>query len=324
MGDSSKCALCGVVFLNDPRAIIQCVGSCGKYFHIKCTSLATAEARVLRSTKHAWTCDDCGPRCTKEVKIDDQLSKHMTELNRKVDILLTNINSQKDELANVVKQLEEYKESVNFCSNKIDDFIKELNKNRDEITGLQRHQDILEKENSEMKIRITNLENSLQELQQYSRNCNIEISNFPETQHENIEDIVKSVADVIGVEVEKDDIQAAHRVPTGKRGHPRPIVVQLKSRSLRGIWLRRAKQANKEVRLTAKRVNPSLVDSNIYLNEHLTAYYKRLFMETKRFAREAGYKFVWVSDSKIFLRQSESASVKRIKHFSDVPQLSTN
>jgi len=50
---------------------------------------------------------------------------------------------------------------------------------------------------------------------------------------EDVTNIVCKVSEVLEVQLTKEDIQAAHRVPTKKPSVPRPIVVQLSSRRKR-------------------------------------------------------------------------------------------
>lgn len=43
----------------------------------------------------------------------------------------------------------------------------------------------------------------------------------------------------------------------------------------------------------------------IYVNNYLTIFNRNLLFKIKAFAREAGFKFVWFRDSKIFVKKNE-------------------
>ena len=64
------------------------------------------------------------------------------------------------------------------------------------------------------------------ELEQYTRKNNIELNGVVETPQEDVEEICCAVAKVIGVQLAKEDIEAAHRIPTRRSDVPNPIVVQ--------------------------------------------------------------------------------------------------
>lgn len=44
-------------------------------------------------------------------------------------------------------------------------------------------------------------------------------------------------------------------------------------------------------------------DNKIYVNDYLTTFNRNLFFKTKAFAREAGFKYVWFKDSKLFVNK---------------------
>ena len=50
-------------------------------------------------------------------------------------------------------------------------------------------------------------------------------------------------------------------------------------------------------------------DHPVYVDAHLTQYYKKLMFETKKVAREKGYKFVWFRNEQIRVKKDET--VKR-------------
>ncbi|KAI5706742.1 hypothetical protein M8J75_010907 [Diaphorina citri] len=83
---------------------------------------------------------------------------------------------------------------------------------------------------------INNLQMKVELLEQRTRINNLEIVNLPVTPNENPVEIVKSLAQCVGVEIRDEDIQAVHRVPRyDKKG--KNMVVQFCSRWKKNIIL---------------------------------------------------------------------------------------
>ncbi|KAG8307319.1 hypothetical protein J6590_024967 [Homalodisca vitripennis] len=69
------------------------------------------------------------------------------------------------------------------------------------------------------------------------RRNNVEISGIPATPNEDVNKIIQDVGTAIGMEVQKEDITAAHRIPTYKKERIPLVVVQFRERSLRDTWI---------------------------------------------------------------------------------------
>lgn len=71
----------------------------------------------------------------------------------------------------------------------------------------------------------------IRKLEQYSRNKNVEIHNIPWTENEDIKEIVLKVAGMKKIEIDKKDIDVAHRFKTREKALHNPIIVQFTTRS---------------------------------------------------------------------------------------------
>ncbi|KAJ8880671.1 hypothetical protein PR048_017141 [Dryococelus australis] len=117
-------------------------------------------------------------------------------------------------------------------------------------------------------------------LQQYMSRNYLEIQGVPGLQKENIYDIVCKVAKALQVDLNKGEIDIAHRIPSLKTEMPKPIIVKFINR-----W-------KKEEILKAKRMKKHLTTEDakltgkvraIYTNEHLTPKKKQVpTQESKR------------------------------------------
>ncbi|KAG8336052.1 hypothetical protein J6590_053275 [Homalodisca vitripennis] len=101
----------------------------------------------------------------------------------------------------------------------------------------------IKEENRVLKKSIATLEQRLRNMEQYSRQTNIEINGVPETNGEHMEELLKDVASSIGLELKKERVIAAHRVPTFSRNRTSPIIVKFTTRQAQDDWLQAFKES---------------------------------------------------------------------------------
>ena len=73
----------------------------------------------------------------------------------------------------------------------------------------------------------------------------------------------------------------------------------------------------------SKKVQEKLMfqDHDIYINDHLSPYNRKLFAACATFKYNHGFKYLWVRDGTIFLRKSERSTVKKIFSETDLQSL---
>lgn len=160
------------------------------------------------------------------------------------------------------------------------------------------------------------LENKIHEMEQYSRNRNVEVKGVEELGRENLKEIAVSIASKCGVNMRQEDIEVAHRVDNRTGKEPRDIIIQFKTREVRDTLIQAKKTKINNTDITAGKL-----DKPIYVNEHLSAYYKRLFWETRSKCIERKYRYVWVKNGKILARKSENEHVIRIQSDEDLKKI---
>lgn len=120
-----------------------------------------------------------------------------------------------------------------------------------------------------------------------------------------------TIGETIGLEkIEPGDIQVAHRVSTkNKNQQKRPIIIHLRSRYLRNVWLAKYKEHKKSLgerkNLNSKQINKHLPAEDIFIHEHVTVETKLLLNEVKKFANEKGIKYVWIKDAFILIKRND-------------------
>ncbi|KAI5722547.1 hypothetical protein M8J76_008620 [Diaphorina citri] len=314
------CSKCEEALIEEDR--LTC-SVCKKNFHSGCVGIMETIFRKMKA-KDVWKCLDCKnkkpeTRDTSEERAKE--TKDQTEdKNNKNNPQSSNVSKEEILLRSL---FEEYTGKLTSKMN--EDFmrvIERLESMKTKIETLETAKAKLEKENNELKKNLEEIKNNhgdrLDFLENRSRISNLEIRNVPETQGEDVVQIVKEIGRAIGLPVPAEgDIQVAHRVDQkNKERGSRPIIVHMASRYMRNKWLTQYKNFNKtgeRKRLTAKMINRNLTDTPVYINEHITIQKKILLRDVKDLARQAGFKYVWVKDSYILIKKDDNdRHVKKI------------
>ena len=132
----------------------------------------------------------------------------------------------------------------------------------------------------------------------------------PQFQNENVTEIILSLSSKLDVNLTANDVSIAHRIPVKR---PRLSSESNVTRRHSGIIVRFiSRQKRNEMysnRMKAKDISDFPVQgmNKLYVNENLTQRCKRLFWLAKQKAKGLDYKFIWTSNSQIFIREDEKA-----------------
>ena len=131
----------------------------------------------------------------------------------------------------------------------------------------------------------------------------LEIAGIPFTEGENTNAIVTEVAELLDVKITDKDISTSHRLRSRNDNRPPPIIARFISRDVRNELYSKRKltQGINLDQLSVKGI------SELYINENLTPFRKRLFWKAKQDAIKANYKFFWTVNGNIFVRKTENS-----------------
>lgn len=294
----SSCTVCKDAFSNDD--ILVCT-VCQSSYHITCAGMTSNQFKKLSNTKRSkWMCVSCSN--VEEPSKSDNSS------------VLTKIQVQTEELKSLLSsKFDDLKVSIDFNSNLIKDLKTTIIDLQNSNKILQRKQEDLISENTNMKKQIGELKQDIVDLKQYSRRCNLEISNLPETENEDIKQVMSNIQEFADISF-VDNISALHRVPSFNKDKPKPIICQLNNKSLRDTLLKKLRS----IKISARQINPRFPDLPVYFNEHLAPEIKNLFFHARKAKSELNFKFCWTRDGKIFLRKNESSKIYRINSLDDL------
>ena len=157
-------------------------------------------------------------------------------------------------------------------------------------------------------------------LEQYTRKNSLEIEGIPENVC-NDEDAVLKVAEILNIDVKREDIDICHRI---KRKKSRPIIARFVSHKVkRALYKQRVRLKN----ISFSQLFPSAsaaarASSNrIFINENLTSHRRNLVRIANERKEDGLLKGVWTVDGKIFVKTSPEGSPIRINSEDDLLNL---
>lgn len=149
---------------------------------------------------------------------------------------------------------------------------------------------------------------------------NVEIKGVPQTDHENLFDILGKIGTNIDYPVSKVQVNFITRVPSREKDHAKHIIVCFCSRYVKEDFIAAARLASKTTPLNTGQIGlPGT--QQIFVNDHLTQQNKFLLSKTKKAAAEMDFRFVWVKHCKIHARKTETSPTIILKTEKDLEKL---
>lgn len=260
------------------------------------------------------TTDDSGGHYLEPLvaQIAEVNAKLMTVLGR-IEKIEKALNVQGAKHDSILTKLEVNEGKVNrmettlaLLSEQYDEILKNSKNQGKLIEELAKKTNHLEALIVERDAQILSLQTAVDNAEQYSRRKNIEIHGVKEYENENLVTVVTDLAKKLQLPPPtSQSVETAHRL-RAREGRTTPILVRFTERSTRDMWIK-------------KRV--TLRNEGIYVNENLTKTLKNLFWNTKNAAREKNYKFVWVRNGKIFIKEKDGSPVIRIENENDLKKI---
>lgn len=192
--------------------------------------------------------------------------------------------------------IEGIEESLNAQSARHEELIARLD-SRTKQSELEQRVHKLEETTTQRDKEIWALRKAVDNAEQYSRWQNIELHGVNQHPNENLLEVINNVATKLEVpQLSTKGIEAAHRLKA-KEGGPATILVRFTERRMKDLLAR--------MRATLRR-------ENIYISKNLTPALKNFLWTTKVCVKEKSWKFTWVRNGKIFVKQKENAVMIQI------------
>lgn len=308
---------------------------CKNVYHFECVGMTRSGfSKLSAKSKSAWRCPDACTRILRDnnsntpVRLIHQqqsvsgdgpsssalLDKNVKDYfdNKFASMLECCRNDFQELLLPLRNELRAVSDRINAWEDKLIALEEKISA-QDEISL------VLQSENSELKDRMHDMVNKLNDIDQASRSCNIELQNIPFNKNENLIKIVQSVGKLVSVDIPSNCIRAVHRVAAAaasQSDRPKNVVLQLTTRRLRDELLHAAR-----VRRTLSTDQIGIQTTpprRFYVNEHLNLANKILYSKARKTVADKSYKYVWVKNSSIFVRKTDTSKIIRIREDSDL------
>lgn len=337
----NNCA--GCVNVIKGKDFLRC-SVCSEPFDLFCAFISPDDFKSMtKDVKNAWICQTCKSKLPKKdntntplrpgktcegstskdgadanygkndydnITIQDQvISAIKSELPRMLsDVVKTELTDIKKDL----QELLELRRSVAFLSEMHDEM-------KNNIASLTKDNVQLKRDNCSLLASVNELSDRLNSLEQHSRDNNLEIQGVPEHRTESIPNLVQTCAAAVGYQL--NDIDVVHCTRVAKQNKesklPRSIVVKLRTIRCRDEFfsaVHRYNKANPSDKLNTSLLGIAGDKRPVYVSEHLSPANKSLHAMTRKKAKEMSYKFVWVRNSRIYVRKDPESQYILIKN----------
>ncbi|CAK1598138.1 unnamed protein product [Parnassius mnemosyne] len=244
--------------------------------------------------------------------IRQEIRREITELQKGLEASFEHLLNAK--FKKIEDEMEEVKKSVSFINNKYDEIKTQLVNQEKSLKSM----DVISADMTQLKTTFNKLESENNTRDQWARRSNIEICGVPEKKNENLITIIENLAKKADISFNAPtDMDFVTRVASLSKDNKKPkrIFVRFMSRYYKDEFLCKVRQLKN---LKASDIGFSGNNSYVFFNDHLTTSNKLLLQKAKAKAKDCNYKFVWVKNCTIMVRQSNSSPVLHINSTNDL------
>uniref|UniRef100_A0A0A9X1G8 Uncharacterized protein n=1 Tax=Lygus hesperus TaxID=30085 RepID=A0A0A9X1G8_LYGHE len=341
-----KCNNCGESLPTD-RGYAQCSADINCKNHFKCAKIKESTWIQQGSTRRSkWICiNHRNPSRSGSNSSSDSLSQEVlppkTSQAKPVGTTRsiagpsksqpsksTQINTAKSCAAEAEKlesdqtQMEELKkfidERIKQVENKIDQLNEKIEKQNIEIETIKLENSELKEENLLLRKEIDNLSLQTNNFEAYTRRKNLVIRGIKETKEELVPSIVIKLGDTLGVPIRQEDIESSFRIQTRKPSQARPILVKLRSHTLKEKII---SEARKKKPTEGDIVHGGNLQLRVFCEEHLAPNTRKILNNCLE-AKRGGQIFqVWTSAGRICVRLRSGGAAQKVDSVDHLDQL---
>lgn len=277
---------------------MKCI-SCKNQVHLSCAKLTTAVfKRMSEENKESWICAKCktgqSPLSTSNLNSVDS------------SILLSEIKKLSSQLHSMNSKLVSFEQTIVHNNTTIEDFTNKIRVLEEKLKKM----DKLEDEVMELKKFVTYLDKSNNEKEQQLLINNIEIFGLTESKDENLTASLIKIASNVGQIIKEEDIEYISR-PNPRQHSQDGIVAATRDARPRNVVAKFISKRKKDELLAAIKKKKGVdckslgvAGGKLFVNDHLTKKNKVLLRSAKEFKNINNYNFLWVRNSKIYLRKN--------------------
>lgn len=173
----------------------------------------------------------------------------------------------------------------------------------------------IEESNKTVTFNQKNLDVRIDNLEQAALSLSVEINGIPLAQPDNLDDIAQKIGSTISCSISPDDWTKIYRqYRQSNQDKPPSIIIFFKEASKRDEFLTAAR---KNRGLTTTKLGLIGNENFVFVNEHLTMARKKLFYTAKLFKSTNGFKYLWTSKGKIYLRKNDGSQAINVNFYTN-------
>ncbi|KAK2575433.1 hypothetical protein KPH14_000890 [Odynerus spinipes] len=226
--------------------------------------------------------------------------------------LLRLLSARLDDIASRISGLPAMQEHIDMNTARIANLEDQNRLLREGVSNLKRLHEVEQRERQKTSVKLCE--------------ADIIISGAPCPANRSLNEIVKNVASVIGVNLTDADILASRFLVTQsqvrKKDYPVPILTKLRSREL-AVSIMSARKAKGTLYSSELEGTVNSLSTVVHIKEALPGELYRLLLSVKSTAKTLGFKYVWQRNGAILLRKSDGANVIRIRSVADLEAFKT-
>lgn len=254
-------------------------------------------------------------------KVRDPMAKQLILLfdKRFNKFEMTMAKIMKDSDKKQSKKLSEFEVSLNYYGDQMEEAVKTVKALDQKIVLLEKRIDKSDAENKELRTRLRNVETQMNELAQKDYNNKVEISGIKD-KNCNPHVVVSTILEKAGYQPGQIQFKAEMNTKAvgENRNEKSVILVSFPSQGDRNKILTKIK---KEKVYTKLGTTVNTDSSNIFINEALCPYYKKILFEAGKLKRDKNYTYLWVKDGRILLKKTEGANTMKLQCLEDLGKL---
>lgn len=310
--DCYKCAK----ELPDEGGFVTCQG-CDECYHYGECSISLSTYNGMGSKKKAsWRCEKCREHKDTRKPREDSSSMDATLTPNEMLKVRSEIADVKSILVELRDQMKDIIKSQQFLSAQYDEIKTGQELIESHLKKMEGRIGQIKDENKERDSKIEELTKRIIQLEQHENDKKLEIHGIEESPGENIEEKMLNIAAKLNVKLEVRDLESAQRVHAWHKEGPSPVIVEFRSVKI----CNNIKEKKRSI-INNKDVSGGNSERKIYIYEYLSAYYKKLLWETKQHAREKGWKYVWVQNSRVLVRKNDGSRILNIRDPTDFAKI---
>lgn len=215
----------------------------------------------------------------------------------------------------LIVEVKQCKEGMDFMNNNFEKMKREWEEIKNSQIEIVKENVELKKEIKEIRAEINLLKINIESEEKSRTLVGIELSQIPEIKDEKLGEVMLKLGKMVGFPIRKENIKSVFRKKiSGKVGD---IILNMDTVENRDAFLK----ALKKKRPTAKDIGFQDVNSPIYCKELLTKFGKDLYFTALKFKKENNWKFLWINEGRVLLREKEGERYNVIRSLQDIENL---